>query len=109
MPPFALPVPKLTLARGGDILAVAILIYNVFLMVRGRRAAHALTGGVLLAVLYAVAVWANLEVFRTVVETLAPYTAIALIVMFHPELRRVLTRFGRILHWGGLGGQLERR
>jgi diadenylate cyclase len=109
MPPFALPVPKLTLTRGVDILAVAILIYNVFLMVRGRRAAHALTGVVLVALLYAVAVWANLEVFRTVVETLAPYTAIALIVMFQPELRRLLTRFGRVLHRGGFLGQLERR
>lgn len=109
MPPFALPIPKLTLTRAVDILAVAILIYNVFLMVRGRRAAHALTGVVLVALLYAVAVWANLEVFRTVVETLAPYTAIALIVMFQPELRRLLTRFGRVLHWGGFLGQLERR
>ena len=39
---------------------------------------------------------------------MAPYTAIALIVMFQAEIRRMLARIGRV-RWLGLGGQLERR
>ena len=44
----------------------------------------------------------------SLLATLAPYTAIALIVMFQSEIRRLLARIGRS-RWLGLGGQLERR
>jgi diadenylate cyclase len=46
-------------------------------------------------VAYVASVWANLELLRTLLATLAPYTAIALIVMFQSELRRLLARIGR--------------
>jgi diadenylate cyclase len=109
MPQISLPeVPKLTVTSVIDILAVAILIYQFMLIVRGRRAAHILTGLWMLAVVYLVAVWAHLELLRSVLAALAPYTAIALIVMFQSELRRLLARLGRS-RWLGLGGQLERR
>jgi diadenylate cyclase len=108
MPQIPLIIPKFTPLSVIDILAVAILIYNFFLMVRGRRAAHVLTGVSVILAAYVVAVWAHLDLFRSVLATLAPYTAIALIVMFQAEIRRLLARFGRI-RWLGLGGQLERR
>jgi diadenylate cyclase len=101
-------MPKLTLTAVVDILAVAFLIYQFILIVRGRRAAHVLTGLWILVAAYIVAVWAKLELLRTVLATLAPYTAIALIVMFQSEIRRMLSRIGRS-RWLGLGGQLERR
>ena len=42
---FTLPMlPKLTVLTVVDIFAVAILIYQLVLMVRGRHAAHILTG-----------------------------------------------------------------
>ena len=109
MPQILLPVlPKITVSAVVDVLAVAFLIYNFFSMVRGRRAAHVLTGLCVLALAYAVAVVAQLDLLRSVLAALAPYTAIALIVMFQSEIRRLLARIGRI-HWLGLGGQLERR
>ncbi len=104
MPVFA----KLTPIAIIDILAVAFLIYQFILIVRGRRAAHVLTGLWILVVAYLIAVWARLELLRTVLAALAPYTAIALIVMFQSEIRRTLSRIGRS-RWLGLGGQLERR
>jgi diadenylate cyclase len=88
-----------------DILAVAFLIYQFIMIVRGRRAAHVLTGLWILVVVYLIAVWAKLELLRTVLAALAPYTAIALIVMFQSEIRRLLARIGRS-RWLGLGGQL---
>lgn len=101
-------IPKLTVISVIDILAVALLIYNCFLMLRGRRAVHVLSGISILAIAYLIASWAHLELLRSVLEAIAPYTAIALIVMFQAEIRRMLARLGRI-RWLGLGGQLERR
>jgi diadenylate cyclase len=109
MPQFLFPVvPKITVWAVLDVIAVAFLIYNFFSMVRGRRAAHVLTGLGVLAILYAIAVALHLDLLRTILAVLAPYTAIALIVMFQAEIRRLLARIGRI-RWLGLGGQLERR
>ena len=109
MPEFLAPaLPKLTPAAIVDIFAVAVLIYQFILIVRGRRAAHILTGLWILGLLYFIAVWMRLELLRTVLAGLAPYTAIALIVMFQSEIRRMLARIGRS-RWLGLGGQLERR
>jgi len=101
-------IPKLTITAVIDILAVAILIYQFILIVRGRRAAHVLTGLWILGLIYLIAVWARLELLRSVLAALAPYTALALIVMFQSDIRRMLSRIGRS-RWLGLGGQLERR
>ncbi|HUA84100.1 MAG TPA: diadenylate cyclase CdaA [Bryobacteraceae bacterium] len=109
MPEFLGPaLPKLTPRAILDILAVAVLIYQFILIVRGRRAAHILTGLWILGLVYLAAVWARLELLRSVLAGLAPYTAIALIVMFQSEIRRFLARIGRS-RWLGLGGQLESR
>jgi len=109
MPPFSLPViPKLTFTSVIDILVVAVLIYQFLMIIRGRRAAYVLSGLWILAIAYLVAMYAHLELLRSVLAALAPYTAIALIVMFQSEIRRLLARIGRS-RWLGLGGQLERR
>ncbi len=101
-------LPKLTLVSAIDIVAVALLIYQLVLMIRGRHAAHILTGLCTLVIVYLIAVWAHLDLLRTVLSTLAPYTAFALIVMFQAEIRRLLARLGRG-RWLGLGQQFERR
>jgi diadenylate cyclase len=108
MPQWSLQLPRLTLASAIDILAVAILIYNLILLVRGRRAMNVFGGLCVLLVVYFVALYSHLELLRTVLATLAPYSAIALIVIFQGDIRRMLARLGRapVL---GLGGQLERR
>ena len=107
---FPLPIagiPKFTPTDVIDILVVAFLIYQFLLIIRGRRAAHVLVGLCILAAIYGVALWAKLEVLRTILATLAPFTAIALIVMFQTELRRMLARLGRRPFLGI--SQLERR
>jgi diadenylate cyclase len=106
--PFPLTgVPKPSPTDVIDILIVAVLIYQFLLMIRGRRAAHVMVGLCILAAIYTAAIWAKLEVLRTILATLAPYTAIALIVMFQSELRRMLARLGRRPFVGV--SQLERR
>lgn len=101
-------MPKLTIGAVIDILAVAALIYQFILIIRGRRAAHVLTGLWILGIVYLISVWAHLELLRYVLAALAPYTAIALIVIFQSDIRRFLARLGRS-RWLGLSGQLERR
>src|SRR5579863_2408407 len=89
-------IPKLTVTSVIDILAVALLIYNFFLMLRGRRAVPVLSGLLMLAALYVAAGWLHLDLLRSVLAALAPYTAIALIVIFQADIRRLLARLGRI-------------
>jgi diadenylate cyclase len=109
MPYFALPLlPKLTIASIVDIIAVAVLIYQLVVLIRGRHTAHILTGLAMLVFVYLIAVWAHLELLRTVLAAIAPYSAFALIVVFQSEIRRLLARIGRG-RWLGLGGRLERR
>jgi diadenylate cyclase len=80
-----------------DILIIAIVIYYLLRLLRGTRAVHMLIAIVLLVVSYRGAQWARLEMVEWLLTTLLPYVAIALIVLFQPEIRRALSRFGRNL------------
>jgi diadenylate cyclase len=100
--------PRLTLTSVIDILVVAFLIYQLIMVVKGTRAAQVLAGLAVLLAVYLVAVWARLELLRSILAAIVPYTAIAVIVLFQAEIRRTLARLGR-RHWFGLGGSLQRR
>jgi diadenylate cyclase len=90
-----------------DILAVAFLLYQFFTMIHGRRAFHIVAGLGVLAGIYGFAVVARFQLLRTLMETLAPYTAFGLIVIFQSEIRRFLARIGR-RRWI-LAGESSRR
>ena len=83
------------LTIAADIFLVAFLIYQFLMIIRGRRAAHILTGLWMLAIVYFGSVFLRMDLLRRVLETLAPYTAFAVIVMFQSEIRRLLARIGR--------------
>lgn len=108
MPFFLLFDLRQSIVAALDILVVAVLIYQAIQMLRGRRAAHILSGVGVLVLIYLIAVWAGLELLRTLLATLAPYTAFALIVMFQSDLRRMLAQIGR-RGWFSFGSQLQRR
>ncbi len=88
-------LPELSLTAVIDILVVAFLIYQVAILIRGTRAAHILIGIIVIGLVYNVAIWARLEVLQSILSGLMPYTAIAVVVLFHPEIRRALARVGR--------------
>jgi len=106
--PLLSTLPNLSLRAAVDILLTAFLIYQFLMIVRGRRAERILTGITFLLMIYLVAVWAELELLRGILTTLAPYTAFAMIVMFQSEIRRMLSRIGRG-RWLTWRGRLERR
>jgi diadenylate cyclase len=98
---FLFPIPRLTVTAAIDILAVAFVIYQLLEIVRGTRAAHILVGILAVVVTYEVALRTGLEALRSLLASLAPYTAIAIIVLFQSEIRRTLARLGRKRLFGG--------
>jgi len=90
-----------------DILAVAILIYELLLIVRGTRAAQILLGIATLIVIYGLSVYAGLEALRSLLSYLVPYFPIAVIILFQSEIRRTLARLGRKRVFGAGFQRLE--
>lgn len=95
MAAYSFPFARLNFASCVDIAAVAILIYQLILIVRGTRAAHVLTGIGILVLIYAVSDPLGLEALHTLLAFIVPYTSIALIILFQSEIRRTLARLGR--------------
>jgi diadenylate cyclase len=98
---FLFAIPTLTITAVIDILAVAFVIYQLLEIVRGTRAAHILVGILAVVITYEVALRTGLEALRSLLASLAPYTAIAIIVLFQSEIRRTLARLGRKRLFGG--------
>jgi diadenylate cyclase len=100
MPDAALPITplaRLDLRSALDILIIAILIYYLLKLLRGTRAVQMLVAIGLLMLFYRGARWARLEMVEWLLTTMLPYIAITLIILFQPEIRRALSRFGRNL------------
>src|SRR5579864_7007720 len=91
------PFARLSLRAEVDILIIAMLIYYMLQLLRGTRAMQMLIAILLLVILYQGARKAQFEMVEWLLDTLLPYVAIALIVLFQPEIRRALDRFGRNL------------
>jgi diadenylate cyclase len=98
---FPFPIPNFTFTAAIDILAVAAVIYQLLLIVRGTRAAHVLVGILAVVVLYEIALRAGLDALQSLLSSLVPYTAITIIILFRSEIRRTLARFGRRRLLGG--------
>jgi len=100
-------LPRLTWLEVVDIVVVAYLIYQFLMIIRGRRAAHILTGVVILAAIYGVSALLGLRLLSAILGHVAPYAPFAIIVMFQSEIRRLLARIGRQRFH--IGGRLQRR
>ena len=94
-------IPRLTITAVIDILAVALVVYQLLLIVRGTRAAPIVTGILTVFIAYEIALRTGLEALRSLLASLAPYTAVAIIVLFQSEIRRTLARLGRKRIFGG--------
>jgi len=89
------PLSRLDLRAALDILIVATLIYSLLKLLRGTRAVQMLVAVAMLVLFDWGARWARLEMVEWLLTTLLPYVAIALIILFQPEIRRALSRVGR--------------
>ena len=82
---------------GLDIFLVALLIYQVLVMIRGTRAAPMLVGLIVVSVTFYLARIGELTTLNWVVSHVLPYVVFALIVVFQSEIRHVLADLGRRL------------
>jgi len=84
-----------------DILLVALLIYQVLVMIRGTRAVAMLAGLMVVAIIFYFARVGELTTLNWVVSNVLPYLVFALIVVFQSEIRHILADLGRRLTFFG--------
>ena len=78
-----------------DILVMAFLIYHLIALVRETRAGQLIKGVFAILFLYFIAYVLELYTLRTLMEIIIRYGALVLLVLFQPELRKVLEQVGR--------------
>ncbi len=79
-----------------DILLVAIVVYWIFILIRGTRAVGIVIGLALLYFFYLVAQAFDLRLISTLLQNVAVVGLFAVVVVFQPELRRALEQIGRV-------------
>jgi diadenylate cyclase len=80
-----------------EILILAVAIYYAFRFVRGTRGAPVVTGFVVLLLTFAiVTTLLDLKVLRWLLGTFSAFFAVAVLVIFQPELRRMLAELGNL-------------
>jgi diadenylate cyclase len=80
-----------------DILLVALIIYELLVVIRGTRAAPMLAGLAAVVAAFYLARIGELVTLNWLVSHLLPYVVFALIVVFQSEIRHVLSDVGRRL------------
>ncbi len=88
-----------------DILIVAFVIYKFLLLIKGTRAVQLLKGLAVLVIASSVSSWFHLSTINWLLDKTWTALAVALPVVFQPELRRALEQIGR----GGFFGKYSRR
>ena len=77
-----------------DIILVAVIMYWIYRMTKGTNAPYILSGIIAIYLLWVVVRTLNMELLSTILGQLISVGAIALIIVFQPELRRFLQMIG---------------
>lgn len=88
-----------------DILTIAVIIYLIFRWIRGTSAMNIFYAILVLLIIRIVAYALDMKMLSALMGTVIDVGAVALIVIFQPEIRRFLTRLGRSAVLKGSGGQ----
>ena len=79
-----------------DIAIVFIFVYYALVLIRGTRAVQLLLGVLVLFFIYGIAVLAELNLTKLVLQALAVVAVVAIPIVFQPELRRALGQLGQL-------------
>lgn len=79
-----------------DIVLVAVIIYSLFLLIRGTRAVRIVIGLTVVYLVYLGAQVFDLVLLTSLLEAGAVVGLFAIVVVFQPELRRGLEQIGRL-------------
>ena len=87
-----------------DIALVAVVVYRGLLMFQGTRTVQMLAGVAVLAAAWVLARHLELWGITWLLDTFWSFGALALVILFQPELRRALGRLGQGRLWLSLTG-----
>lgn len=79
-----------------DIVLVACVIYLLILLVRETRAAQLLKGIVVVLAILQISKWLQLNTIYYILQNTVQVGLVAVLVIFQPELRRVLEKMGKV-------------
>ena len=82
-----------------DILAIALLIFGLFRLIRETRAVQLLKGVLLLLVVYILSSIFNLVMLSTLLRAFFEASVVIITVIFQPEIRKALEQVGRNKNW----------
>ncbi|MFF2483875.1 diadenylate cyclase CdaA [Paenibacillus sp. NPDC058071] len=78
-----------------DIGIVSYIIYKMILLVRNTRAVQLLKGILILVAAWAISTWFNLYTMKWLMNQMFTFGVVSVLIIFQPELRRVLEQLGR--------------
>ncbi|MFD0961064.1 diadenylate cyclase CdaA [Paenibacillus chungangensis] len=78
-----------------DVGIVSFIIYKMILLVRGTRAVQLLKGIFVLVATWGISTWFNLYTLKWVMNQMFTFGIVTILIIFQPELRRVLEQLGR--------------
>ena len=85
-----------------DIAIVAVIIYYLLLWLQGTRALSLVRGFILILLIYIAGRFFGLYTVNWLFDRFAAIIAMMLVIIFQPEMRRMLERFGRGRFLGAL-------
>jgi diadenylate cyclase len=92
---FEIDFVRFTMKDAIDVAIVSFILYQMLKLIRGTRSAQIMVGLLLLAGVAFVSFWFRLEALTWLFSNLATFGLIVLVIVFQPELRNVLARFGQ--------------
>jgi diadenylate cyclase len=78
-----------------DILIVAFVVYQLLQLIRGTHAVQVALGGAVLVLLFWASQWLDLQAVNWLMRTFLPYAVFGILVIFQPEIRKVLAHLGK--------------
>lgn len=84
-----------SLSDGIDIIIMAVLIYNILVLIRGTRAFQMVLGIAVMVGLYYLSQLLGLATLHWVLRSFFTYIVIIVIVLFQSEIKKALAGFGR--------------
>ncbi len=78
-----------------DILLIALVVYNILLLIKDTPAVQIIKGFVVLFIFAFISNWLGLRTINWLIKGLMAMLVVAIPIIFQPELRRLLLKMGR--------------
>ena len=82
-----------------DILAISLIVFGLFKLIRETRAVQLVKGLLLLLAVYILSSMFNLVMLSTLLRAFFEASVVIIVVIFQPEIRKALEQVGRTKKW----------